>query len=151
MLGIQFRIWVGAYRASICNSLWISGIDSAFHPVRQIGLSNRPAKLHRLAIGIGSWESIHGLPTVYKFGLCCPLSAGEYWGFPAHFLRAGEGAGRGGGGPLATSPEAESKKKTWCMGPYARVDYNLTLCHSGVDSKTFTMDHWTLTTNPSRP
>jgi hypothetical protein len=24
--------------------------------------------------------------------------------------------------------EAESKEKTWCMGPYAGVDYNLTLC-----------------------
>ncbi len=24
--------------------------------------------------------------------------------------------------------EAESQEKTWCMGPYAGVDYNLTLC-----------------------
>jgi hypothetical protein len=24
--------------------------------------------------------------------------------------------------------EAESKEKTWCMGPYAGVDYNPTLC-----------------------
>jgi hypothetical protein len=27
------------------------------------------------------------------------------------------------------------------MGPYAGVDYNLTLCHSVVDSNTFTMDN----------
>jgi hypothetical protein len=26
-----------------------------------------------------------------------------------------------------TDPEAESKEKTLCMGPYAGVDYNLTL------------------------
>jgi hypothetical protein len=24
--------------------------------------------------------------------------------------------------------EAESKEKTWCMGPYAGAEYNLTLC-----------------------
>jgi hypothetical protein len=29
---------------------------------------------------------------------------------------------------LMQSPEAESKEKTLCMGPYAGADYNLTLC-----------------------
>jgi hypothetical protein len=27
-----------------------------------------------------------------------------------------------------TCTETESKEKTWCMGPYAGVDHNLTLC-----------------------
>ncbi len=36
--------------------------------------------------------------------------------------------------------EAVFKEKTRCMRPFARVDYNLTLCvHSRVDSNTFTM------------
>jgi hypothetical protein len=34
-------------------------------------------------------------------------------------------------------PEAKSKEKTWYMGPYGGVDYNLTLC--SLDSNTFTM------------
>ncbi len=31
------------------------------------------------------------------------------------------------------------QRKTWCMGPYAVVDYNLPLVDSCVDSNTFTM------------
>jgi hypothetical protein len=33
-----------------------------------------------------------------------------------------------------------SQRKTWCMGPYAGVDYNLTYLLSRVDSKKFTLD-----------
>ncbi len=37
--------------------------------------------------------------------------------------------------------QRQNPQKTWCMGPYVEVDYNLTLqyFHSRVDSNTLTM------------
>ncbi len=46
--------------------------------------------------------------------------------------------------------EAESKEKTWCMGPYAGVDYNLTLCPLQSDSHTCTMGNHLATLCQSR-
>jgi hypothetical protein len=45
--------------------------------------------------------------------------------------------------PLYFYVEARGRiqRKTWCVGPYAGVEYNLTYVHSRVVSITFTMDN----------